>query len=179
MADNNIDHEFVVELINKYGSATESCSKIAKSRPPLAPKYIKMFSGLSSKEISGFVIYKYMLANTKCIESKSGYPLVLLVSVMEDDDTPAQVRKSLELLLKIAPRRYRINSFFVYRSIPPEKVKILDDIDYFNSPFDFVRTFELIKNNQKMRPLMSDKPAARKSGGTEHGAPMAQGANSV
>lgn len=148
-AEASLNDRFILEFIGKYGDSIELCRDYAKNRDAPQIKYIDEISKLSRESLRGFLIYKHTIAINKCTEQRSGYPIIFLLLAAGGDTSP-QMREALNMLLKILPSQSEMGAFYIYKSIPTQQRERLDDIKYFDEPFDIVKIFHLVKDRKKL-----------------------------
>ena len=137
--------------IEKYEDTIDLCSSEEKNRNLPDESTLKKISEIDIKKVKDYILYRSDLNYKVCMLKNGAAPLEYFVALSTDKKKSSAVRNRARLISEEIVSSHIIEKVNNISNLTPEEMLQLNSIDYFNTSFDAVKTYDALNsyNNQK------------------------------
>ncbi|MFC7296765.1 hypothetical protein [Marinobacter aromaticivorans] len=129
------NHHYITGKIVEYTQAFDRCNQIVEGRELPNKKIITKLTDFTQRDIERLLISKAALLRKEC-ERPELTELAYAILITETEELQQQTREAISAIKVLAfpgdVRKLQV----IYQSVPIEIRQTLEEIDYFDRPFD-------------------------------------------
>lgn len=129
------NHHYIMSKIAEYTQAFDRCNQIAESRELPSKETIAKLTDFTQHDIERLLMSKAALLRQEC-EKPELTELAYAILITENEELQQQTREAISAI-KVLAFSGDIRKFqAIYQSVPAQIRQTLEDIGYFDRPFD-------------------------------------------
>jgi len=138
------NHYYITGKIAEYTQAFDRCNQIAESRDLPSKEIIAKLTDFTQRDIERLLMSKAALLRQEC-EKPELTELAYAILITENEELQQQTREAISAI-KVLAFSGDIRKFqAIYQSVPAEIRQTLEDIGYFDRPFDDRKLLDAIR----------------------------------
>lgn len=138
------NHHYITSKIAEYTQAFDRCNQIAESRDLPSKEIIAKLTDFTQRDIDRLLMSKAALLRQEC-EKPELTELAYAILIMENEELQQQTREAISAI-KVLAFSGDIRKFqTIYQSVPAKIRQTLEDIGYFDRPFDDRKLLDAIR----------------------------------
>ncbi|AXS83597.1 MULTISPECIES: hypothetical protein [Marinobacter] len=138
------NHYYITGKIAEYTQAFDRCNQIAESRDLPSKEIITKLTDFTQRDIERLLMSKAALLRQEC-EKPELTELAYAILITENEELQQHTREAISAI-KVLAFSGDIRKFqAIYQSVPAEIRQTLEDIGYFDRPFDDRKLLDAIR----------------------------------
>lgn len=138
------NHHYITSKIAAYTKAFDRCDQIAERRGLPGKEMIAKLSDFTQSDIQRLLMSKAALLRQEC-EKPELTELAYAILIMESEELQQQTREAISAIKVLAFSKDIRKFKRVYQSVPTEIRQTLEDLGYFDRPFDDRKLLDAIR----------------------------------
>ncbi|OEY67520.1 hypothetical protein [Marinobacter sp. X15-166B] len=138
------NHHHITSKIAEYTQAFDRCNQLVKRRDLPSEEIIAKLTGFTQRDIERLLMSKAALLRHEC-EKPELAELAYTILITENEELQQQTREAISAI-KVLAFSGDIRKFqAIYESVPAEIRRTLEEVGYFDRPFDDRKVLDAIR----------------------------------
>ena len=146
------NHDYIIGKIAEYTQAFNRCNQIAENRELPSKDIIAKLTDFTQRDIERLLMSKAALLRQEC-EKTELTELAYAILITENEELQQQTREAISAIKLIAFSGDIQKFQAIYQSVPAEIRQTLEDIGYFDRPFDDRKLLDTIRKIKESTSL--------------------------